>query len=370
VTVRDVADIMEAWAPPEIAWERDSVGLQVGDPSARVRGVLVALDATEAIVAEAARHGANLIVTHHPLLYRPLRSVTPHRPEARTVTALVRRRVALFSAHTNLDFTRGGTSFALAGVLGLRAQEFLRSPYRMQSKIVTFVPPAAVDSVARAMSEAGGGVIGEYDLCSFRAEGTGTFRGSSASHPTVGVRGSSERVHEIRLEMIAPRRVVDRIVTALLRAHPYEEPAVDVYPLDNVAKEFGMGVIGELPRPVRFSAFLATVRRALGNRAPRWTGSPVEVVRRVAVCGGSGADLLEDAIAARADVFVTADVKYHAFHDAAGRIALIDAGHYETELPVVRAIVTRLRNAIVTRGQRVVVRATTQTTNPCRYGMH
>lgn len=360
---------MDAWAPPAIAWERDNVGLQVGDPHARVRGILVSLDVTEEVIAEAGRRGANLIVSHHPLLFRPLRTVTPSNPVARCVTALASRGIALFAAHTNLDFTRGGTSFALAGALGIAGGDFLRKPYRLQSKVVTFVPAGDADAVAQAMSDAGAGIIGTYDHCSFRTEGTGTFRGGEGSRPAVGSSGRLERVREIRLEMVAPRHAVPGVVRALVQAHPYEEPAYDIVPLENIDRAYGMGVVGEIPRPVSLARFLSAVRRALGARAPRFAGDPRMKVKTIAVCGGSGGELLEDAIAAGADVYVTADVKYHAYHEADGRIALVDAGHYETEFPVVGAVAEHLRRAIAARGNRTGVRTASRPTNPVRQGL-
>jgi dinuclear metal center YbgI/SA1388 family protein len=364
VAVRTIQEILERWAPPEIAWERDNVGLQVGDPDMRVRSVLVALDCTEGIVAEAARRRANLIVTHHPLLFRAPRALTTGSGEGRCVQSLVRNRIALYSAHTNLDFTRGGTSFALASALGLEKQAFLRRSYKLHNKIVTFVPPAHVDAVVGAMSAAGAGVIGEYDHCSFRTEGTGTFRGNERSQPSLGRRGVLEHVREIRVEMSVPHRALEDVVRALKTAHPYEEVAYDIYPLENLERDYGMGVVGTLPRSVPLSGFLRTVRKALGARTLRWTGAPNRVVRRVAVCGGSGSELLSDAVASGAEVFVTADVRYHSFHEAAGRIAIVDAGHYETEFPVIASVVDRLRRDEAVRRARTPIRAAALSTNP------
>ena len=355
---------MEAWAPPDIAWERDNVGLQAGDPASRV-----ALDVTEAVVAEAVRRSANLIVSHHPLFFTPLKSVTTGTARERCLAALLRHRVALFSAHTNLDFTRGGTSFALARTLGVEAGEFLRKPYRLQNKIVTYVPPSHADAVASAMADAGAGIIGRYDRCSFRGEGHGTFRGGEDSHPALGRRGVEERVQEVRLEMVAPRRAVESVVRAMIGADPYEEVAYDVYALENTSPGYGMGAIGTLRRSVPLGRFLSDARRALNSPGLRWCGDPRRSVRRVAVCGGSGSDLLDDAVAAGADVFVTADVRYHAYHEAAGRIALVDGGHFETEFPVVAAIVERLRREMRGAGERVAVRAVRQSTNPVRWSM-
>ena len=366
MTVREVQEILEAWAPPDIAWEHDNVGLQVGDPDLRVRSILVALDATEDIIAEAVRRGANLIITHHPLLFRPLRSISPVTSRGRCVIALAQHGIALYSAHTNLDFTRGGTSFALADAIGLIHQEFLRKPFRLMNKIVTFVPSPQAEDVALAMANAGAGVIGAYDRCSFRTEGTGSFRGGPTSRPTIGSPLVQEHVPEVRLEMIAPRRKIGEVVRALVMTHPYEESAYDVYPLENVNTDSGMGVIGDLPKPVSLTEFLRNLRRVLGSTCLRHTDSPRAKVRCIAVCGGGGSELLEDAITSGADVFVTADVKYHTFHDADGRIAIVDAGHHETEFPVVGAVVERLRRALVGRGKKIPVQAATRPTNPVR----
>jgi dinuclear metal center YbgI/SA1388 family protein len=362
--VRDVQRILDTWAPPDLAWERDNVGLQVGDPESTVRGILVALDITDAVVSEARRRGATVIVSHHPLFYRPLRSLTTRRPTERTVLALARHGIAAIAAHTNLDFTEGGTSHALASRLGVVHQEFLRKPYRSHAKIVTFVPEAKVQAVADALSAAGAGTIGDYAGCSFRTEGVGTFTGGKNTAPAVGTKGVAERVPEVRLEMIVPRRSLHEALEAMLLVHPYEEPAYDVYHLENADASAGMGVIGSLAGPVPLSRFLTRIRKRLGTKALRYTGNLRERVTRVAVCGGGGGELLEDAIRAGAEVFVTADCGYHLFHDAAGRIALVDAGHYETEVPVVGAIVDRFRKEMRSRGEKIAVRAATAAINP------
>jgi dinuclear metal center YbgI/SA1388 family protein len=353
MTVAEIHRFFERWAPREIAWERDNPGLQVGDPTARVRGILLALDATERVVAEAARRKANLLVTHHPLLFRPMRTVTTGDTQGRIVRSLLRSGVHLYSAHTNLDFTRGGTSFALGDRLGLRSMEFLTTPYRLSAKVVTFGPAADVPAIAAAMSAAGAGTIANYDSCSFRTPGTGTFRGNRSSRPAVGKRGRMEQVQEVRLEMIAARRDLERVIAALKQAHPYEEPAYDVYPLENVSTAYGMGVLGTLPHSTPLRSFLASVKKRLGCGALRWTGTAGMRVRTVALCGGGGSELLDEAVRRGADVFVTADVSYHRFHDAAGRIALVDAGHFETEYPVLATVAARLRETL--RGERTPV---------------
>ncbi|MBM2839690.1 MAG: hypothetical protein HW412_218 [Bacteroidetes bacterium] len=362
--VKDVQKIIEGWAPKEIAWERDNVGLQVGSQDAGVRSILVCLDVNEDIIREALKRRANLIVSHHPLLFKSLRSVDLRDATGRCVSALLTSKITLYSAHTNLDFTSGGTSFALADRLALTRVDFLMKSYRLKKKIVTFVPPEHVDRVAEAMSKAGAGRIGNYELCSYRGEGSGTFRGNTEARPTVGKRGQLEHVQEVRLEMLVDQPSVQPVVRALLNAHPYEEVAYDVYPLENVSPEYGMGIIGNLSKPMTVPQFIRHVKKALKASAVRYTLGATTRVRRVAACGGSGSELTDEAIRQNADAFVTADVKYHSFHDAARRILLVDAGHYETERPVVDALARKLSTEFKRIGMKIPVYAAQTSTNP------
>jgi dinuclear metal center YbgI/SA1388 family protein len=301
------------------------------------------------------------------LLFRPLKSVTPQTEVERCVQNLIKSRINLYSAHTNLDFTRGGTSFAIADVLGLHDVDFLSKPYRLQKKIVTFVPVDYVDRVAHAMTKAGAGRIGNYEECSFRTQGEGTFRGNKKTTPAIGRLGQLEQVHEIRLEMATDQCRLDAVIEALRHTHPYEEVAYDVYSLENRSQEYGMGIIGELPHSLSLKQFFATVKRALGSKALRHSADTGRKILRVAACGGSGSELLEEAIAQGADAFVTADVKYHSFGDAKDRIALIDAGHYETENLVIASVIQRLKHEIKQREQRIPVFAAQTSRNPVHY---
>jgi dinuclear metal center YbgI/SA1388 family protein len=367
MNVRDIQSLIESWAPREIAWERDNIGLQCGDPNAEVHRILVALDVTEGVIAEAHRRKADLLISHHPLLFRPVQSIHPGNPTGRCLRALIARNISLLSAHTNLDFTLGGTSFALAKALGLEKVEFLHRPYRMQKKIVTFVPASHVDAVAGAMAKAGAGTIGNYEGCSFRTVGTGTFQGNASSSPAVGRQGVLEEVPEVRLEMVVQQWDVDRVVRAMRSAHPYEEVAYDLFASEIPATDFGMGIIGTLPRAVPPAAFVRTIKKVLGVTAVRSTPFHTDRVQRIAACGGSGSDLLGEAIRQHADLFVTADVKYHAFHEALGETILVDAGHWETEFPVVRALASRLDKEIRRRTSRVPITVASTPTNPVRY---
>jgi dinuclear metal center YbgI/SA1388 family protein len=366
MTIADIAQVIESWAPTWTAWERDAVGLQVGDQRRTVSSVLVALDVTDPVIDEARRKKAELIVSHHPLLFHPARAISASTDVGRMILKLVASNIAVYSAHTNLDFTQHGVSFALAKKLGLTKVRFLSPLKGTRAKVVVFVPPTDVDRVAEAMAAAGAGVIGEYQSCTFRVHGTGTFRGSSETKPFIGKAGRLETTSEVRLEMIAPRARIEAIVAALKRVHPYEEVAYDVYPLDNEDPNYGMGAIGELPKRQTLKTFLQQTKRALKAEALRYTGDLQRLVKTIAVCGGSGSDLLPVALQADADVLVTADVRYHTFH-AAGALALVDAGHWETEQVILEPLAERLRHAARERQDRLHVFVTRNSTNPTHY---
>jgi dinuclear metal center YbgI/SA1388 family protein len=319
------------------------------------------------VIQETKRKKANLIVSHHPLLFKPLDRIDTREPIGRCVAALLTSRISLTSAHTNADFASGGTSFVLAERLGLKDVTHLHTPFRLQKKIVTFVPADRVEMVASAMADAGAGMIGNYDHCSFRLAGTGTFRGNDASTPAVGRSGHVEQVDEVRLEMVAPGPRIPRIVQALRSAHPYEEVAYDLLPSENRSTEYGVGTIGDLPRPRSLRSFLGHVRTVLGIPHLRFSGDAARQISRVAVCGGSGSELLEEAIQKGADVLVTADVRYHGFLDSSDRIALVDAGHYETERPLVGTIAALLRKELKRRHEDVPVHESSLSTNPIQY---
>jgi dinuclear metal center YbgI/SA1388 family protein len=364
MNLADIEKFFEEWAPRWTAWERDNVGIQIGRRSRKVSSLLIALDVTPEIIEEAVTRKTDLIVTHHPLLFRPPSSISDSDVVGTMVLSLAEKRIALFSAHTNLDSAAGGVSYTLAQALGIAKPVFLMPLKNTLVKIAVFVPERQADAVAAAMASSGAGVIGEYQSCSFRMTGKGTFQGSARSSPALGKALRREEVSEVRLEMIVPRSRVTAVVAAMKSAHPYEEVAYDLYTLENGNPNVGMGAIGELSKPMALRAFLSRVKRTLHATSIRFSGSVSQTVKRVAVCGGSGSELLEDAIRANADVFVTADVRYHGFHSASGRIALVDAGHYETEHIVLNSIAERLRSWAKARNEKLVVTLSKQSTNP------
>jgi dinuclear metal center YbgI/SA1388 family protein len=364
--VSNIVQMFEDWAPKWVAWEKDNVGLQVGDKQNKVTKILVTLDVTKQIVNEAIAKKAELIVSHHPLLFRPPSAIIADDPIGELVLQLAEHTVALFSAHTNLDFTQGGVSFALAEILGLKNIRFLTPLKNSLAKIVVFVPEGHVERVIYTMTQAGAGVIGKYSSCSFGSKGRGSFYGSTTSNPFLGKREKLEFVEETRLEMIAPRANVSGVVAALKAVHPYEEPAYDIYYIENSNQNFGMGAFGTLSKPQPLEFFLKSIKQTLGVGALRYTGRLAHKIQNIAVCGGAGSDLLPDAIIAKADAFVTADVRYHIFQKANDSIALIDAGHWETEQIILKAIADRLRSAARAVHEPLTVFISKHKTNPIK----
>ena len=367
MTVADVLASLDAWAPPGSKADFDRVGLQVGDPDAPVDRVLTALDLTPAVIDEAAETGAGLIVTHHPLLFQPVGRVTTRDPVGALVWRLARAGLSYAAVHTNLDAARGGVSFALAEQLGVREPEILAPLDGVMRKLVVTVPEADAEAVRGALAEAGAGEIGDYAACSFSVDGTGRFRPEEGARPAVGSVGEGEAVDEVRIEAVVPSWAVTGARRAVTAAHPYETPALDVYPLDGTASRHGYGVVGRLDAPETLATFLGRVRDALGAGALRYVGEDRQTVARVAVCGGSGMSFLPAALAAGADAFVTADVTYHRFFEALApdgtpRIALVDAGHYETEAITERLLAEHLRAAHPT----LAVDVTRSRTSPMR----
>ncbi len=334
--VGDWVAAMESLYDPRWAASWDAVGLVCGDPAAECDHALFAVDPVEATVAEAVRSGARLLVTHHPLLLRAVHGVPETDYKGRLVATLVREGVALYVAHTNADVASPGVSDALANALGVRdVVPLAPDPPDAAAKVVTYVPAAECDRVVDAMTGAGAGRIGDYTRCAWWADGTGTFDAPDTARPAVGEAGARTETPERRVEMVVPSSRVAAVVGALRAAHPYEEPAYDVLPT-LVPHARGVGRVGELAEPTTLGAFAGTVAAALPTTANpiRVSGDAGRVVRRVAVCGGAGDDLIGAARGAGADVYVTADLRHHPVSEAAERgLAMIDAGHWATEWP-------------------------------------
>jgi dinuclear metal center YbgI/SA1388 family protein len=342
-TVADVVAALEAAYPPALAADWDAVGLVCGDPAEPVRSVLFAVDPVPAVVEEAA--GAQLLVTHHPLLLRGVHGVAADTPKGALLHRLIRAGTALFTAHTNADAADPGVSDALAAAIALDVQgPLVPAPEPELDKIITFIPVGpAISTVRDALSAAGAGRIGDYSDCSFATAGTGQFKPLTGANPTIGDVGRLERVAETKLEMILPRARRAAVVAALRAAHPYEEPAFDLFEVAELPSRRGLGRIGTLPAPEPLAAF--TERVAAGLPPTTWgvraAGDPEREIRTVAVCGGAGDSALGAAVAAGVDAYVTADLRHHpaSEHLLAGSLparatpALVDVAHWASEWP-------------------------------------
>jgi dinuclear metal center YbgI/SA1388 family protein len=336
-SITDITAALENWAPPGSAQDYDNVGLQVGDATRTVTSVVLALDATPDVLDEAKAHDADLVVTHHPLLFQPLDGVTADGYVSTLALRFAEAGIGLYSIHTNLDAAPEGVSFALADRLGLTEVGFLDGFEDTLYKLAVFVPKDAFDTVRQALAEAGAGQIGDYEACAFSVEGTGFFKPGSGADPHIGEAGGDvESAAERKLEVEVARWDLGVVMSALQEAHPYEEVAYDLYPVKQKNSRAGLGALGHLAAPMPLSAFLDRVATRLDADSLRYAGDPEASVERVAVCGGAGSDFIGTALGAGADAYVTADVKYHEFFnvldtEGAPQMALIDPGHYETE---------------------------------------
>ncbi|WP_052668222.1 Nif3-like dinuclear metal center hexameric protein [Nitriliruptor alkaliphilus] len=369
-TVGDWLTLIHERYPPAEAASWDHVGLQVGDPAWDVTRVLVCLDVTGDVIREAAQVAGTLVLAHHPLLFRPLASLTPGTASGRTALLAATERVPVVAAHTNLDVARdgAGTSDPVAEALSLTDRRPLTTELRdsERCKLVTFVPESHVDPVLDALAAAGAGTIGDYERCAFRVAGQGTFRPGPAATPFSGEVGQVALEDEVRLEMEVPRRGVGAAVRALLAAHPYEEVAYDLLPMLTGAT-VGFGVVGSLPGPLALSEVAAALRDRLPAPHLRVAGDPDRVVRTVAAVGGAGDGLIGAALAAGVDVYVTGDLRHHVTLDAVEQgLALIDAGHHATEVAALPHWIAALTDAASRRGLAAPVVASNTPTVPWR----
>ncbi len=363
----DLIKYMEDWAPPGVAWERDNTGLQIGSGKRKVKNILLSLELNEEVLSQALSKNCNFIFTHHPLIFNPLRKLDFDKDKkSNLIEKIIKNDINVYSAHTNLDFTKEGVSFELANVLGLQNQRFLANQDSNQFKLVVFVPEGSVEKVSEAIFEAGGGIIGEYSNCSYRSEGYGTFLGSENSNPVIGEKEKIEEVKEAKLEVLVDSWKLSSVTKGLIDSHPYEEPAFDVYPLKNENVNYGYGVLGELKEPLNTVDFLKHVCTSLRADILKHSIGKSDLIKKVAVCGGSGSDLLKKAIQKNADAFVTADIKYHSFEEAKGKILFIDAGHYETEINVLNIVQKKIEK-FLHQDDEINIYKFEGTTNPVKF---
>lgn len=330
--IRNVTDALEQWAPKSLQEAYDNSGLLTGNPSDQVTGILVTLDCIESVVDEAIELNCNLIVAHHPIIFKGLKKLTGSNYIERTIIKAIQNNIAIYAIHTNLDNVISGVNRKICEKIGLEKVRVLVPKTDTLSKLVTFIPKGNTDSVLQALHAAGAGQIGNYKNCSFRIEGTGTFLPVETADPTIGTIGTQEYVTEDRVEVIFPAHLNSVMLGALKKAHPYEEVAYYLSSLNNENQEVGSGMVGELAEPLEPKAFLERLKKCMDLQVVRHTRLLDNPVKKVAVCGGSGSLLLPHAIRAGAQVYISADFKYHEFFDAENRITIADIGHYESEV--------------------------------------
>jgi dinuclear metal center YbgI/SA1388 family protein len=322
---------LEAQAPPVLQESYDNAGLITGNASWDCTGVLCTLDATEAVILEAKEKGCNLVVAHHPIVFGGLKKINGKNYVERAVITAIKNDIAIYAIHTNLDNVLHGVNAMMADKLGLINRKILAPKGGQLRKLSVFVPHAQTEAVQAALFAAGAGHIGQYSECSFTVPGTGSFKAGAGTNPFVGEQGQRHLEPENKVEVIYPVWLEARIIAAMKQAHPYEEVAYDIYPLNNDYQEVGSGLIGQLPEPMTAEGFLSMLKTSFGLAVIRHTEIPQKTLTTIALCGGAGSFLTKTAIAAGADAYVTADIKYHEFFDAENRLLLADIGHWESE---------------------------------------
>ena len=329
--VKDIVAAIEDIAPLSYQESYDNAGLIVGRYDWELTGALICLDVVEEVVEEAIEKGLNLIISHHPIVFKGLKRFNGNNYVERTVMLAIQNNIAIYSAHTNLDSVKGGVSDKMCDVLGLVNRKVLDPVSEDLKKLVTYVPSDKAEEVRASLFESGAGRIGRYDSCSFNTNGEGTFKANDSAMPYVGKLGELHYESETRIETIFPKHLQGKVISALLRVHPYEEVAYDIYALENKNPQVGLGMVGELETPMDSIEFMNKLKNLFHCGAIRHTPIIKGKIRKVALCGGSGSFLLRKAKASKADIYISGDFKYHEFFDAEGKIIIADIGHYESE---------------------------------------
>lgn len=363
VKIKNIIELLENLASPSYQESYDNAGLITGDLSWQCTGVLCTLDATEKVILEAKEKGSNLIVAHHPVIFGGLKKITGKSYVERAIIAAIKNDIAIYAIHTNLDNLITGVNGRMADKLDLKKRKVLQYRQHSLMKLVVFVPVNDAEKVREAIFIAGGGKIGQYSECSFNAKGTGTFKPGAGTNPYIGEVGKREITDEEKIEVIFPVYLKDKLVSAMTKAHPYEEVAYDLIGLINDFNEAGSGLIGELPEEMNGTSFLQFIKKQFDLQVIRHTPLLEKKVKKVALCGGAGSFLIKNALSAQADFYITSDVKYHEFFDAENRMVIADIGHWESEQFTIDLLYDFLHSKITT----FAVRKSEIKTNPVNY---
>ncbi|WP_024993989.1 Nif3-like dinuclear metal center hexameric protein [Phocaeicola paurosaccharolyticus] len=328
--IKEIIDALETFAPLPLQDSYDNAGLQVGLTETEATGALLCLDVTEAIIKEAVALGYNLVISHHPLIFKGYKSISGKDYIERCIIEAIKNDIVIYSMHTNLDNAMNGVSFKIAEKIGLQNVKVLEPISDKLLKLVTFVPTEQATEVRRTLFEAGCGNIGNYDSCSYNLKGEGTFRANEGAKPFCGEVGQEHTEEEVRIETILPDFIKNSVTKALIKAHPYEEPAFDFYPVKNVWNQMGAGVIGELDEPMSELEFLKEIKKTFEVGCLKHNRLNGRLIQKVAICGGAGSFLIPKAVG-KADVFITGEVKYHDYFNYNDSILVAEIGHYESE---------------------------------------
>jgi len=346
--ISKIISALEQKAPPSLQETYDNAGLIVGNPNTEIKKALITVDATEEVVDEAITIGAGLIIAHHPIIFAGLKKLNGANYVERTVIKAIKHDIAIYAIHTNLDNIIAGTNSYLANLLGLKNLKVLHPMGEQLLKLVVFCPITHSDKVRDALFSTGAGVIGKYDLCSFNTHGKGSFRAGNEAKPFVGKKGEIHLEEEVRIETILPRHIKGQVLSAMLEAHPYEEVAYDIVVLENSHQHIGMGMVGELESAMNEEDFFNHLKKTMKTDCIRHSKLLGKSIKKVAVLGGSGSFAIRNAIAANADIYITADVKYHEFYQAENKLVIADIGHYESEQFTKNLLVDYLTEKITT----------------------
>ncbi len=361
--IAEIITVFEELAPISLQEHYDNAGLITGNDGWECTGVLCTLDAIEAVVNEAKALNCNLIVAHHPIIFKGLKKINGKNYVERTIINAIKSDIAIYAIHTNLDNVIGGVNNKIADQLNLQNRRVLLPKESMLMKLYTFIPGDHAEKVRNAIFNAGAGNIGNYSECSFNAEGKGTFKAGENTTPFVGEKNIRHEENEVKTEVIFPSYLKERILNALFAAHPYEEVAYDIVALSNSHNNIGSGLIGELSQPVLEIKFLTLLKQAFNLRVIRHTELLQKPVKKIAVCGGTGSFLIGSALAEKADIYVTADIKYHEFFDADKKMVIVDIGHWESE----QFTIDLLHSVLQAKFPNFAVLKTKTGTNPVQY---
>jgi dinuclear metal center YbgI/SA1388 family protein len=363
MNIRELISVLEKFAAPELQEDYDNAGLITGNASWKCTGALCTLDVTVDVIREAKEKNCNLVVAHHPIIFKGLRRITGTNYVEQVVIAAIKADIAIYAIHTNLDNILLGVNGRIAEKIGLVHTSILQPKYKMLRRLITFAPVDQAEKVRQAVFAAGAGHIGQYSECSFNSEGTGTFKAGPGADPFVGEVGRQHQERETKIEIVYPFYLETQVVEALVSHHPYEEVAYDIFTMDNVHFGIGAGIIGSLEEEADEKEFLKLIKNTFMAGVVRHTPLLGKKIRKVAVCGGAGSFLIRKAVAMGADLYLTADVKYHEFFDAEGKILLADIGHYESE----QFTVDLLHDLLVEKFPTFAVLKSGVNTNPVQY---